>query len=117
MLILVNIMHLLNDLYTIYGELLVKKDVEIRPIVVRKIRQKVARHKQAIVSLSHTDVFTDFEKVFDDRRYVNILKSPSVKKEVCGIAGSLQIENDVIFLTEEQGKNNIFHNCSFHRKA
>ena len=28
-----------------------------------------------------------------------------------------RIENDVIFLTEEQGKNNIFHNCSFHRKA
>lgn len=90
-------MHLLKDLYTIYGELLVKKGVEIRPIVVRKVRQKGANHKQAIVPLSHTDVFTDFEKVFDDKRYANMLKSPSVKKEICDIAGSLQIENDIIF--------------------
>ena len=90
-------MHLLKDLYTIYGELLVKKDVEIRPIVVRNIRQRGAKHKQAIVSLNHTDIFTDFEKVFDDRRYANMLRSPLVKKEVCDIAGSLQIENDLIF--------------------
>ncbi|MFA6142708.1 MAG: HD domain-containing phosphohydrolase [Candidatus Omnitrophota bacterium] len=90
-------MHLLKDLYTIYGELLVKKDVEIKPIVVKKVRQRGARHKQAIVSLGHTDVFTDFKKVFNDRRYINMLQSPSVKKDVCSVAGSLKIEHDLLF--------------------
>lgn len=90
-------MHLHNDLYTIYGELLVKKDVEIMPVIVKKIRDMGERHKQVRVPLKNTDIFTDFEKVFDDKRYLGMLKSPGTKKEVCAIAGSLQIENDLIF--------------------
>ena len=90
-------MRLYNDLYTIYGELLVKKDVEIMPVIVKKIREIGEKHKQVRVPLVNTDIFTDFEKVFDDKRYVGMLKSPVTKKEVCGIAGSLQIENDLIF--------------------
>jgi len=90
-------MRLYNDLYTIYGELLVKKDVEIMPVIIKKIREKGGKHKQVRVPLMNTDIFTDFEKTFDDKRYVGMLKSPVVKKEVCGIAGSLQIENDLIF--------------------
>ncbi len=99
-------MHLLNDLYTIYGELLVKKNRDITPLVVKKVRQMGETHKQVRVPLKNTDIFTDFEKVFDDARYVTMFKPPVSKKEICDMAGSLMMENDLIFELSNM-KNNL----------
>ncbi|MDD5427693.1 MAG: HD domain-containing protein [Candidatus Omnitrophica bacterium] len=90
-------MRLLNDLYTIYGDLLVEKNTEITPAVIKKIRKMGEAHKQARVPLKNTELFADFDKVFYDPKYANILKPPAVKKQVCDIAGALAIENDLIF--------------------
>ena len=90
-------MRLANDLYTIYGDLLIKKDREITAAVVNKIRQMGRRHKQVRVPLKNTGIFKDFEDVFDDKRYSIVFRKPVSKKEVCDIAGRLKIENDLIF--------------------
>ena len=42
-------MRLAADLYTIYGDLLVRKDREITPTVVRRIREMGELHRQARV--------------------------------------------------------------------
>lgn len=99
-------MHLLNDLYTIYGELLIKGGLEITPTAVKKIRRMGERHKQVRVPLKNTDIFTDFERVFDDERYLTILKAPVSKNQICGIAGRFMIENDLMFELSNM-KNNL----------
>lgn len=99
-------MHLEQDLYTIYGDLLVKKDHDITPIVVRKVRTLGEKHKQVRVLLENTDIFTDFEKVFYDERYITMLKSPISKKEICDVASKLKLENDLIFELNTM-KNNL----------
>lgn len=90
-------MRILRDLQTIYGEVLVRKDVEITPRIVKMVRDAGAKHENFAVPLKNTAIFTDFQKTFDNLRYANMLKSPAVKKEICDIAGSLEIENDLIF--------------------
>ena len=89
-------MHLLKDLYTIRGDLLVKKDTKITPRIVSRIREMGAKHKSATVKLKDTGIFSDFRKVFRDAKYANILKSPTVNKEICEIAGKLEIEDDLV---------------------
>lgn len=89
-------MRLTNDLYTIYGELLMKKDREITPAAVRKIRRMGEGHKQPRVALRNTDIFTDFQTVFSDQRYKIMLAPPVSKKEICAVAGSLKFENDLV---------------------
>ncbi len=90
-------MKLKTDLYTVYGDLLLEKDTEVSAAVVRKIRQKGEKHKQVRVALKNTDIFADFQKVFDDKRYINMFKGPVSKSEICNIAGKLRMENDLIF--------------------
>lgn len=89
-------MHLLKDLYTIRGDILVKKDVEITPYIVNRIRRIGAKRKRITVELKDTDIFSDFSRVFGDTKYANILKAPAVKKEICMIAGKLKMEDDLI---------------------
>lgn len=98
-------MHIMSDLYTVYGELLVKGSQEITPPIVKKIRGMGARHKQVRVRFKNTDIFSDFEKVFDDERYITMLKPPISKKEVCGIGAALNIENDLIFELSNMKRN------------
>jgi len=90
-------MYLQNDLYTIYGEVLVKKDVEITPGVVKRIREMGKRHKDTTILLKNTAIFSDFRKVFGGSKYANMLNSPAFKDKICEIAGKLEIENDLIF--------------------
>lgn len=99
-------MHIANDLYDVYGEILLKKDEEITPFVVNRIRKKGEKHKQVRVPLKNSDVFSDFEKVFGDERYTTMLAPPVSKKEICDAAGKLKIENDLIFELENM-KNNL----------
>ncbi len=98
-------MHLEYDLYTIYGDLLVRKNKEITPIVVKKIRELGESHKQVRVPLKNTDIFTDFEKVFGDKRYITMLKPPVSKNQICDVAGRLNIENDLIFELSNMKRN------------
>ncbi|MBI4974547.1 MAG: HD domain-containing protein [Candidatus Omnitrophica bacterium] len=99
-------MHLTQDLYTIYGELLVKKDQEITPIIVKSVRTMGERHKDVRVPLENTDIFTDFEKVFNDKRYITMFKPPISKNEICNVASKLKMENDLIFELNTM-KNNL----------
>lgn len=99
-------MRLLNDLYTIYGELLIGGGVEVTPAIVKKIRRMGERHKQVRVPLKNTDIFTDFERVFDDERYLTIFKAPISKNRICEIAGRFRIENDLMFELSNM-KNNL----------
>lgn len=99
-------MRLMQDLYTIYGELLLKKEQEITPIVVKNVRSLGERHKQVRVPLEHTDIFTDFEKIFNDERYITMFKPPVSKNEICNVAGKLKMENDLIFELNTM-KNNL----------
>lgn len=99
-------MRLKTDLYTVYGDLLVEKDIEVSPAVVRGIRRKGEKHKQMRVPLKNTDIFTDFQKIFDDERYINMLKSSVSKNQICDIAGKLKMENDLIFELSNM-KNNL----------
>lgn len=98
-------MKLENDLYTIYGDLLAKKNTEITPLVIKNIRQMGAKHKQVRVDLKNTDIFTDFEKIFDDERYKIMLSPPISKSEILPVAGALKIENDLIFELSNMKKN------------
>lgn len=98
-------MHLMSDLYTIYGELLAKGSQEITPAVVKNIRAMGERHKQVRVPLKNTDIFTDFEKIFDDERYITMLNAPPSKKEICAMAARLKIENDLIFELSNMKRN------------
>src|SRR3989338_5701554 len=98
-------MRVMQDLYTIYGDLLVKKDREITPMLVKKIRKMGESHKQVRVPIKNTDIFTDFEKVFDDERYAIMFKPPASKKEICNAAGKLKIENDLIFELSNMKRN------------
>lgn len=98
-------MHILNDLHTVYGDLLAKKDSEITPLLIKKIRTMGEKHRQVRVELKNTDVFTDFEEVFDDNRYATMFKPPITKKEICDIAGRLMIENDLIFELNNMKRN------------
>ncbi|MCM8761570.1 MAG: HD domain-containing protein, partial [Candidatus Omnitrophica bacterium] len=98
-------MRLFNDLYTIYGDLLVKKDIEITPGAVRKIRLLGEKHKQVRIPLKNTDIFTDFVNIFKDSRYRTMLAPPVSKKEICAIAANLKIENDLVFEMARMKKN------------
>ena len=98
-------MHIMSDIYTVYGELLAKGNQEITPPLVKKIRAMGEAHKQVRVPLKNTDIFTDFEKVFDDERYITMLKPPVFKKEICAIAAKLKIENDLIFELSNMKRN------------
>jgi len=95
----------MHDLYTIYGDLLVKKDQEITPIIVKKIREMGKKHKQVRVPIKNTDIFTDFENVFNDKRYMTMFKPPISKSQICDIAGKLMIENDLIFELSNMKRN------------
>ena len=64
------------------------------------------RHKQVRVSLENTDIFTDFEKVFSDERYITMFKPPISKNEICNMANKLKLENDLIFELSTM-KNNL----------
>ena len=99
-------MRLLSDLYDIYGNLLVKKGREITPLLIKDIRRMGEKHKQVRAPLKNTEIFGDFEKVFDDGRYANMLKPPVSKDEICDIAGRLKLENDLIFELSNM-KNNL----------
>jgi len=99
-------MHILSDLYDIYGAILAKKGQEITPAVVKKIRRMGERHKQVRVPLRNTDIFTDFENILEDNRYATIFKPPVSKKQLCAVAGKLKIENDLIFELNNM-KNNL----------
>ncbi|MFA5145876.1 MAG: HD domain-containing phosphohydrolase [Candidatus Omnitrophota bacterium] len=96
---------LLRDVYTVYGDLLVKKETAITPSVIAKIRSMSNKHKQVRVPLKNTDIFTDFEKIFDDERYSTMLASPVSKAQICKIAGRLRIENDLIFELNNMKRN------------
>lgn len=98
-------MHLLNDIYSVYGDLLAKKSQEIVPMLVKRIRAMGDKHKQVRVQLRNTDIFTDFETVFDDERYVIMFKPPVSKHQICEIAGQLDIENDLIFELSNMKRN------------
>ncbi len=98
-------MHLLSDLYTIYGDLLAKKNEEIVPSVVKRIRAMGEKHKQVRVPLRNTDIFTDFEQVFDDSRYAIMLKAPFSRNEIITVAGRLDIENDLVFELSNMKRN------------
>jgi len=99
-------MRILNDLYDIYGNLLAKKNTSITPATVRRIRELGEKHKQVRVPLKNTDIFTDFEKIFSDERYMVMFEPPVSKKDVCSIAGELMVENDLIFELTNM-KNNL----------
>jgi putative nucleotidyltransferase with HDIG domain len=90
-------MRLSADLYSIYGDMIVRKNVEITPAVVKRIRAMGERHRKAATPLRKTAIFRDFRKVFDDKRFANILISAAAKKEVCDIVGRIHIENSLIF--------------------
>ena len=99
-------MYILNDLYNIYGDLIARKNDRITPALITRIRNMGRKHKQARVSLKNTDIFSDFENIFDDKRYGTMLKAPISKKEICAVAGKLKIENDLIFELANM-KNNL----------
>lgn len=98
-------MRLEHDLYSIYGDLLVTGGQNITPVVVKKVRKMGEHHKQVRVPMRNTDIFTDFEKVFDDERYITMFKTPVSKSDICGIAGKLKIENDLIFELSNMKRN------------
>lgn len=98
-------MHLFTDLYTIYGDFLIGKNQEITPAVITKIRDMGKGHRQVRVPLRNTDVFTDFEMVFNDPRYTTMLAPPASKKAICEIAGKLMMENDLIFELSTMKRN------------
>ncbi len=98
-------MRLLSDLYTIYGDPLVKASQTITPALVKKIRAIGEVHKQVRVPLKNTDILTDFEHVFGDERYVTMFKPPVSKDQICDIAGRLMIENDLIFELSNMKRN------------
>jgi HD-GYP domain-containing protein (c-di-GMP phosphodiesterase class II) len=98
-------MRVLNDLYTIYGDLLVKKDVEINDNIIKKICSMGRLHNQVRIPLEKTDIFTDFKKVFQDKRYTTMLKPPIGKEDICNTAASLMFENDLVFELSVMRKN------------
>lgn len=98
-------MRLLSDLYTVYGDQLVKANQTITPAIIKKIRAMGEAHKQVRVPLKNTDIFTDFELVFDDERYTTMFKPPVSKDQILEIAGSLMIENDLIFELSNMKRN------------
>ncbi|MDD5422385.1 MAG: HD domain-containing phosphohydrolase [Candidatus Omnitrophota bacterium] len=101
-------MRLSKDLYTIYGQLLAKKDREITHDVVKKIWSMGDKHNQARVPLQNTDIFTDLQKVFRDKRYMTMFKPPLSREEICEVAGRLKLENDIIFELSIM-KNNLLY--------
>lgn len=90
-------MRIFNNLYNVYGDLLVKKNEEVTPQLIKRIRKMGEDHKQVRVPMRNTAIFEDFAQVFDDPRYQIMLKPPVSKKEICDAAGKLKIENDLIF--------------------
>ncbi len=98
-------MYILNDLYNIYGDLLVKKEEKITPAVLKRIQKMGQKHKQVRVLLRNTDIFSDFENSFGDKRYGIMFEPPVSKNRICGIAGKLMIENDLIFELANMKKN------------
>ena len=98
-------MVLLNDLYTAYGELLVRKNVEITPDIVRQVRGRGERHEEVRVPMKNSDIFKDFVEVFDDPRYKTMFESPAAPIEICNAAGKLMIENDILFELSNMKRN------------
>jgi len=97
-------MILLNDLYTAYGELLVKKGVEITPDIIRRIRERGQKHDQIMVLLKNSDIFKDFTRALNDDRYRLMFEPPVSRKEICDVVGKLIIENDILFELNRLGE-------------
>ena len=89
-------MRLTKDLYAINGDILVRGGVNITPAIVNKIRRMGDERPAVFEPLKNTPIFADFKKVFDDVRYVNMLKSPAARREVCDIVGGLEVEDDLL---------------------
>jgi len=90
-------MILLNDLYAAYGELLVRKGVEITPDIIRQVREKGQKHEEVMVPMKNSDLFKDFTAALDDERYKIMFEPPVSRKNICDTIGRLMIENDLLF--------------------
>lgn len=89
-------MHLDQDLYTIRGDILVKKGQEIMPVTIKKIRRMGELYRQARIPIKNTAIIKDFEKVFGDERYAVMFRPPISNDQICDAAGNLKMENDLI---------------------
>lgn len=98
-------MYLYNDLYTIYGDLLVKKEREITPDVIKSIRAMGSHHRQIRVPLKGSFIFKDFQSIFDDYRYITMFEKPVSRKDISNVAGKLKLENDLMFELSTMKKN------------
>lgn len=98
-------MRLYKDLYTIYGDLLIKKERDITPAVIKNIRKMSSYHRQVRVPLKNSVIFTDFQTIFNDFRYVTLFERPVSRKDILKVAGKLKLENDLIFELSNMKKN------------
>ncbi len=89
-------MRLINDLYSINKELLARREADINPPLLQKIRRSGKKHAQARIPIKKTAIYKDFQKVFNDKRYITMLKPPVSIEKICHIVGSLRLENDLV---------------------
>jgi len=89
-------MHLKNDLYDVYGNVLINKGQEITDTVINSLIKKGEKLPKKLISIKGTPFLKDLDFVFGDSRYAPIFCSSSVRKSITERLEELKFEEPLV---------------------